>query len=128
MAQRQGFKNIQIQAKQDFYELFEDTFEQSGANSKAEFTKMLVENYLNPEESNTKDLVKLEESLNLANQEKEKLLNRLALYEIDEMKEILKKHKGEKLSFKNSKGIKMNIEVNDLPDVFSAIFNTVKIL
>ena len=127
MTQRQGFKNIQIQAKQDFYELFEDTFEQSGANSKAEFTKMLVENYLNPEESNSKDLLKLEESLNLANQEKEKLSARLGLYETEGLKNILNKHKGEKLIFRNSTGQKMTIEINSLPEVFSAIFNSVKI-
>ena len=127
MTQRQGFKNIQIQAKQDFYELFEDTFEQSGANSKAEFTKMLIENYLNPEESNSKDLGKLEESLNLANQEKEKLSARLGLYETEGLKNILNKHKGEKLIFRNSTGQKMTIEINSLPEVFSAIFNSVKI-
>ena len=127
MAQRQGFKNIQIQAKQDFYELFEDTFEQSGANSKAEFTKMLIENYLNPEESNSKDLGKLEENLNLSNQEKEKLAVRLSLYETEGLKDILNKHKGEKLIFRNSMGQKLTIEINDLPDVFSAIFNSVKI-
>jgi hypothetical protein len=127
MAQRQGFKNIQIQSKQDFYELFEDTFEQSGANSKAEFLKMLIDIYLNPEEPNTKDLRNLEERLSLADEEKEKLSVRLGLYETEGLKAILNKHKGEKLIFRNSMNQKMTIEINDLPDVFSAIFNSVKI-
>lgn len=134
MAQRKGFFNIQIQSKQELFDLFEDTLAQSGANSKAEFLRSLIDSYLNPEESNTSELRKLEESLktleeNLraANEEKDKLVSRLELYETEEMKAVLKKHKGEKLVFKNSNGEKMTIEINDLPDVFSAIFNSVKI-
>lgn len=127
MAQRHGFKNIQIQAKQDLFESFEDTFNQSGTNSKAEFLRMLLDNYLEPEVSNTAALRELEESLNFANEDKEKLSARLKLYETEGLKEILNKHKGEKLVFNNSAGQKMTIEINDLPDVFSAIFNSVKI-
>jgi len=134
MAQRAGFRNIQIQAKPEMYELFEDTYLQSGANSKAEFQRILLDNYLNPEDSNTSELRKAEESLKtieenlrIANEEKVKLMSRLGLYETEEMKTVLKKHKGEKLVFKNSNGAKMTIEINDLPDVFSAIFNSVKI-
>ena len=127
MAQRQGFKNIQIQAKQDFFDLFEDTFEQSGANSKAEFARILIDNYLEPVDNQTPALRKIEESLRIASEEKEMLLARLGLYETEGMKDILKKHKGEKITFKNSRDQKMTIEINDLPDVFSAIFNIVKI-
>ena len=127
MAQRQGFKNIQIQAKQDFVDLFEDTFEQSGANSKAEFARTLIDTYLNPEDTQTPALRKIEESLRISNEEKKMLSARLGLYETDGMKAILNKHKGEKLTFNNSKDQKMTIEINDLPDVFSAIFNSVKI-
>ena len=76
MAQRQGFKNIQIQAKQDFFDLFEDTFEQSGANSKAEFARILIDNYLEPVDTQTPALRKIEESLKVSNEEKEILLAR----------------------------------------------------
>lgn len=134
MAQRAGFKNIQIQAKPEMYELFEDTYAQSGANSKSEFQRILLDNYLNPEETNTPDLRKAkeslrisEESLRIANEEKNNLASRLALYETEGMKAILSKHKGEKLVFTNSGGQKMTIEINDCPDIFSAIFNSVKI-
>lgn len=134
MGQRSGFKNIQIQCKQDFYDLFEDTFQQSGANSKAEFAKTLIENYLNPEEFNTPELrkaiesaTKANENIDLLTKEINKLESRLALYETEELKEVLSNHKGEKSVFKNSKGQSTTIEINDLPDVFSAIFNSVKI-
>ena len=141
MGQRPGSKNIQIQCKQDFYELFEDTFQQSGANSKAEFARTLIDNYLNPEENAdkaTKEKEKLAKEFSLfeaealndlksIEKEKEELSNRLALYETDEMKAILKKHKGEKLVLNNYQGKRVSIEINDLPDVFFAIFNSVKI-
>jgi hypothetical protein len=127
MAQRPGFKNIQIQAKPNLYELFEDTFNQSGANSKAEFQRILLDNYLYQEESNSSVLKKAEESLINSEEEINKLTARLALYETEDLKAVLNKHKGETLVFKNSSGTKMTIEINDLPDVFSAIFNSVKI-
>jgi len=141
MAQRQGFKNIQIQSKQELYDLFEDTLAQSGANSKAEFLRTLIDSYLNPEESNSADLKKSEESLRkseedlraseenlkIANEDKQKLLARLGLYETDELKAILKKHQGERLVLNNYQGKRVSIEINDLPDVFLAIFNSVKI-
>ena len=131
---RQGFKNIQIQSKEDLYNTFDDSFSQSGANSKAEFLRILLDNYLNDEESNTPELRKIEEvlssakeDLSIATEEREKLADRLKLYETEGMKEILNKHKGEKLTFTNSIGQKMTIEINDLPDVALAIFNSVKI-
>lgn len=134
MGQRPGSKNIQIQCRQDFYELFEDTFQQSGANSKAEFARTLIDSYLNPEESNSADLRKSEEALRtseenlkIANEDKQKLLTRLGLYETEEMKAILKKHQGEKLVLNNYQGKRVSIEINDLPDVFFVIFNSVKI-
>ena len=134
MGQRAGFRNIQIQAKSELFDLFEDTYPQSGANSKAEYLRILIDNYLNPEDSNTPDLRKAEEnlkiseeSLKIANEEKNNLASRLSLYETEGLKSIFNKHKGETLTFTNSGGKKMTIEINDLPDVFSAIFNTVKI-
>ncbi len=127
MAQRTGFKNIQIQAKPELFDLYEDTYSQSGTNSKGEFQRMLLENYLNPEDSNLSGLKQAQENLKNLEEEKKILSFRLALYETDGMKEILEKHKGEKLVFKNVTGKKMTIEINDLPDVFSAIFNSVKI-
>jgi predicted DNA-binding protein YlxM (UPF0122 family) len=133
MSQRPGFKNIQIQAKQDLYDLFEETFRASGANTKAEFLNWLLEGYLNPEESSSKDskvqkdLEAVNDNLNKVNSEIETLKNRLALYETNQLKKIFDEHKGEKLSFTNAHGKKMVIEINDLPDVFSAIFNSVKI-
>lgn len=127
MAQRHGFKNIQIQSKPELYETFEDLFTQSGANSKAEFLSWMIDKYLLPEESSSPSLKKIEESLINAIKEKDELIARLELYETEGMKEILNRHKGEKLTFKNSGGQKMTIEINDLPDVFSAIYNSVKI-
>lgn len=127
MGQRQGFRNLQIQMKQNLFDSFEDTFTQSGANTKAEFLSWLIDKYLAPEESNAPDTRELEESLRIATEETEKLSARLGLYETEEMIQILNDHKGEKLTFNNSKGQKMTIEIRDLPDVFSAIFNAVKI-
>lgn len=49
---KKGFKNIQIVAKEDFYTEFEDVYQQSGANSKGEFLRILLENYLNPDFEN----------------------------------------------------------------------------
>lgn len=112
MSQRPGFKNIQIQAKQDLYDLFEETLRASGANTKAEFLNWLLEGYLNPDESNSKDskvqkdLEIVNENLKQVNSEKETLKNRLALYETDQLKNIFEEHKGEKLSFTNANGKK----------------------
>lgn len=134
MAQRPGFHNIQIQSKLDLYELFEDTFQQSGTNSKAEFLKILIDNYLEPDQSSTpsqktldEENKKLKESLKAAGETEERLLSRLSLYETDKMKSILEKHKGEKLRFNNYEGQRVTIEISDLPDVFTAIINSVKI-
>ena len=46
---KKDFKNIQVQARPDLFELFQDTFDQSGSNSKGEFLGMLLECYLNPD-------------------------------------------------------------------------------
>ncbi|MFA6923109.1 MAG: hypothetical protein WC223_02545 [Bacteroidales bacterium] len=46
---RKNFKNIQIMAKVELWEHFNDIFMQSEANSKGEFLSMLLENYLNPD-------------------------------------------------------------------------------
>lgn len=134
MAQRPGFKNIQIQCKQDFYELFEGIFQESGANSRAEFARMLLDNYMEPEQANTPALKTLEseiqglkDSLKIAAETEKGLLSRLSLYETDKMKSILEKHKGEKLRFNNYEGQRVTIEISDLPDVFTAIINSVKI-
>lgn len=46
---KKEFKNIQVQARPELFTLFEDTFQQSGANSKGEFLGILLESYLNPD-------------------------------------------------------------------------------
>jgi len=44
-----GFVNIQASVKEDFKAQFEDVFNSSGANSKGEFLRILLENYLSPD-------------------------------------------------------------------------------
>jgi len=46
---KNGFSNIQIVAKNEMKIEFEDIFQQSGANSKGEFIRILLDNYLQPE-------------------------------------------------------------------------------
>lgn len=145
MAQRAGFKNIQIQSKLDLFEQFEDAYEQSGANSKAEFLRIILDNFLNPEDvDNTSrkkigaelkqleadhaiEIGKVRDELKSKSEEVESLKTRLSLYETDKMKTILANHKGEQLRFTNSEGEKINVVIADLPDVFTAILNSVEI-
>lgn len=141
MAKRPGFKNIQIQSKLELFELFEDTYQQSGANSKAEFLGILLEDYLHPESVASSKIGEIEAECNTLSEslkesktkieELEAKINikeeRLSHYENDDLKKLLKKHYGKKLSFKNIKGKKMEIVINDLRNVYTAIMNSIQI-
>ena len=138
---RRNFKNIQIQSKQELAELFEDTYQQSGTNSKAEFLNILLDNYLNPEQedgpSDMNLILAKEESEHKADtltaentsltKENKSLKTRLSVYENDILKRLLKKHMGKKLHFLNTNGEMVDIEVSDLPDVYNAVINSIKI-
>lgn len=141
MARRTGFKNIQIQGKAELSDLFDETYEQSGANSKAEFLNILLDEYLNPQVENkntSKELVFKNEELEKSNQAFEQELAavneelsvanaRLALYENDILKQLLDKHQGKTLKFRNPQGEPVHITVNDLPDVFKAVINSIQV-
>lgn len=138
MAKRTGFKNIQIQGKSELAELFEDSYEQSGTNSKAEFLNVLLETYLNPvdqesgkvknllteKEEIEKQSVSLENGLTEAQSQIQTLKARLEKYETEFLKKLLEKHKGKTLKFRNPKGERVQITINDLPDVNQAIINS----
>ncbi len=46
---QKGFVNIQAVVKEDFKAEFEEAFQSSGANSKGEFLRILIANYLSPD-------------------------------------------------------------------------------
>ncbi|HBL75114.1 MAG: hypothetical protein A2W90_15230 [Bacteroidetes bacterium GWF2_42_66] len=141
MANRIGFKNIQIQAKSDLAALFEDTYEQSGTNSKAEFIGVLVDNYLNPDSTislkaatieRQKDelsgkLQTIENENNDLSSENALLKERIKHYENDILTKLFLKHKGKKLKFRNPVGKLVNIEVNDIKDAYTAVINSIEI-
>jgi|GEM_PF-6455900 hypothetical protein len=140
---RKNFKNIQIQGKIELAELFEDTYEQSGANSKGEFLNILLDTYLNPNQKtedtgNVKQLLSekenleaqkenLDKEMNEAQAENQQLKVRLGLYENDILKKLLKKHKGKTLHFRNPEGDLVNVDVFDLPDVYKALINSIEV-
>jgi len=140
---RKNFKNIQIQGKIELAELFEDTYEQSGANSKAEFLNILLDTYLNPNSKNenpgkVKELLSekenlegeksnLDQELTQSQEENQQLKARLELYENDILKKLLKKHKGKTLHFRNPAGELVNVDVSDLPDVYKALINSIEV-
>lgn len=141
MSRRTGFKNIQVQGKIELAELFEDTYEQSGANSKAEFLGILIDEYLNPKQQNKDNLTslvaekeeiersvsELKADLDNLNQEKDELKGRLAIYENDLLKKLLKKHAGKTLKFRNPQGERIHLTISDLPDVYQAVINSIQI-
>lgn len=152
---RPGFRNIQIQGKIELADLFEDTFQQSGCNSKGEFLNVLLDDFLNPEEAISKkaeDVEKeknqIEYTNNLLEEEKHQIENQLdtALsdniekdetiemlqekidhYENDMLHSLLNKHKGKRLKFKSTKGEKVEIQINSIEDVYTAIINSIKV-
>lgn len=139
MAKRPGFKNIQIQAKQDLAELFEDTFNQSDANNKPEFLRMLVDNYLDPDasisaiaENVEKEKNELSGQLQTVSKENEELENentvlkeRIKHYENDILTKAFTKNKGKKLKFRSTSGKKIELEIKDLKDAYTAIIHSI---
>ncbi len=136
-----GFKNIQIQGKIELADLFEDTFRQSGANSKGEFLGNLLEDYLNPDLSMSKkasekeaENKELSEKLSLlveSNDDKDseiqELHGRLTHYENDILQSLFIKHKGKRLKFRAISGKMISIEVNNIKDVYTAVINSIKV-
>lgn len=141
MANRAGFKNIQIQAKTDLADTFEDVYEQSGTNSKAEFLGTLIDNYLNPDTTISNKAATIEKQKNeLSGQlqsietenselstENATLKERMKHYENDILNKLFLKHKGKKLKFRNPLGKSVSIEINDLKDVYTAVINSIEI-
>ncbi|MFB6319959.1 hypothetical protein [Saccharicrinis sp. FJH54] len=132
-------KNINVRAHIETAELFQDTFEQSGANSKGEFISMLLENYLNPDYESkvkaVKDQVdkkgKENESLllklNEANTTATMLENEIAFFD-EKLDPILQNHLGELVAIKDPETKeKVEIEINSIQDVFEVIMKSVKI-
>lgn len=142
MSRRNNFKNIQIQGKIELAELFEDTYQQSGANSKGEFLSTLLDEYLNPEEIASKKVEEIEKEKNELSgelqdisREKEEveaentvLQERLKHYENEFLTKVFTKNKGKKLQFKSTMtGKKMEIEINDPKDAFTAIIHSIQV-
>lgn len=140
MANRPGFKNIQIQARHELSELFDDTFNQSGANNKPEFLRILVDNYLNPDTSISKKAEDIEKEKNelsgelqSINQEKDEieaentvLKERIKHYENEFLTKVFTKNKGQELKFRSSMTNKwMQVVVNDLKDAYTAIIHSI---
>ncbi len=122
MNKRNNFKNIQIQGKNELAELFDDTYEQSGANSKGEFLSILLDEYLNPEEKTSKKVNEIEkekddlsEELNLISQEKADLSEELETISLE--KTELEKEKNElskKLHTVSLEKVEIEKEKNEL--------------
>jgi len=134
MSDRVGFKNIQIQSKKPLADLFEDTYQQSGANSKGEFLHILLNDYLNPDVTFSQKAADAETQLSAVSEEKselleenEKLKNLLKHYENDILLKVFVKHKGEKLNFRNPAGKKVQIEINEPKDAYTAIINSIEV-
>lgn len=133
---KKDFKNIQVQARPDLFDSFQDTFEQSGANSKGEFLGMLLECYLNPDHESVVKKLELNFEKERAAFEKEKQalidqVNARSMFtpEITAMLQpVLDNNKGQTARFTNRKtGETEEIEVNTLEDILIVILKSVSI-
>ena len=138
---RAGFKNIQIQSKIELAEQFEDAFQQSGANSKAEFLGILLDEWLNPDVTSSKKATeaineknelfeKLQSANDLNNENEEKialLTESLNHYENETLMSLLAKHQGKKLRFTSPVGKEIELVINDVKDVYTAVINSIKV-
>jgi hypothetical protein len=143
---KKDFKNIQVQARPELFTMFEDTFQQSGANSKGEFLGMLLENYLNPDYDNA--LKKAQTDFNKEREalenEKKSLTTQLANRQqfsprISELLgPVLKKFQKQKAYFKtpemsdNEEGkgkgpVTEEVEINTLEDALYVVLKSIKI-
>lgn len=127
-----NFKNVNVKVRIELAEVFQDAFEQSGANSKGEFFGNLLENYLNPDhDSKLKDRKEMIENLEIANaalREQVQDYERSLQVFNDKLIPILENHIGENVEIKDSEtGAKKTIEINSIDDVFQVIMNSVKI-
>lgn len=142
MAQRPGFKNIQIQAKHELAELFDDTFSQSEASSKSEFLRILIDSYLNPEDSSSRKIDEVEKEKNeLSGQlqtiskenegleaENTTLKERIKHYENEYLTKVFTKNKGKELKFRSSMTNKrIQVVINDPKDAYTAIIHSINI-
>lgn len=133
---KKDFKNIQVQARPDLFALFQDTFEQSGSNSKGEFLGMLLESYLNPDHESAVKKIESNFAKEKAAFEKEKQslteqVNSRAMFSpeiIEMLQPVLDKNKGQIAKFPNPKTKEMEeIEVNTLEDALTVILKSIKI-
>jgi len=135
---KKDFKNIQVQARPELYDLFQDTFEQSGSNSKGEFLGVLLETYLNPDhESVVKKLQSsfdkerenfVREKQNLIDQANQNQKETFSPAIMDFYKPILDKVKGQTVKFPDRKTNELKVlEVNTVEDVINIILNSIEI-
>ncbi|MGQ8335654.1 hypothetical protein ACUNWD_03830 [Sunxiuqinia sp. A32] len=142
MVNIEGWKNIQIRAKHELMELFDDSYQQSGSNSKSEFLNILLENYLNPDEAGSKRAAEIEKEKNelskqlqTTTEEREKfesentvLTERLKHYENEFLTKAFTKNKGQTLKFRSTMtGKRIEVTINDLKDTFTAIIHSIQI-
>ncbi|MCX6221294.1 MAG: hypothetical protein NTZ69_09905 [Bacteroidia bacterium] len=133
---KKEFKNIQVQARPDLFTLFEDTFQQSGANSKGEFLGMLLENYLNPDHEGAIRKVQNDFSKEKEAWENEK---RSLVDQVGSRKQfseeitalltpVLDKYKGQKAIYRSQLTKEVEeITVNTLEDALKTILQTIKV-
>ncbi len=133
---KKEFKNIQVQSRPELFALFEDTFQQSGANSKSEFLGMILENYLNPDHENAVRKIQSDFS-----REKEQFENerKSLIDQVNNRKPfseeitalltpVLNKYQGKKATFLSKlTNEDEEITVNTLEDVLKTILQTIKI-
>ncbi len=133
---KKDFKNIQVQARPDLFTLFQDTFEQSGSNSKGEFLGMLLECYLNPDHEGAIKKIEANFEIQKATLEREKQnlvdqVNNRDVFSpkiISMLQPVLDKNRGNMARFTNKKtGETEEIEVNTLEDVLTVILKSIKI-
>jgi hypothetical protein len=133
---KKEFKNIQVQARPDLFTLFEDTFQQSGANSKGEFLGALLENYLNPDHESAVRKVQTDFGKEKESWENEK---RSLVEQVGSRKQfseeitafltpVLDKYKGQKATFRSQLTKEVEeITVNTLEDALKVILQCTKI-
>jgi hypothetical protein len=63
---------------------------------------------------------------NLIDEEKEKLIEKVAFYEHKILQDILQSHKGETIKFLNAQGAPLEITISSIEDVFTILINSFK--
>ena len=127
---KEGFANIQIVGRVVLRDDFEDIYIQSGANSKGEFLRMLLNNHLHPqkEQPNDETITNLHNVVEAKDSALDKLEKRLAIYEKNPvLQQILHKLKGTEYKFRDNQRHNRSIFVNEVKDVFTIVMLTLKV-